>query len=196
MFLHESLHDKVLEKVVEYVKREYKAGVPTDLSTTMGPVISKVAYDRVMSYIESAKSEGARLVCGGHPPEGIDGIAGGFFIEPTIFADVNTSMKIAREEIFGPVMSVFKWSDESELFRQVNETEYGLTAAIFTKDITTAQAAVKRVEAGFVWVNQVGRHFLGVPFGGVKSSGGGREECLEELLSFTQTKSVNISLAP
>lgn len=195
MFLHESIHDKVLEKVNDYVKREYKAGVPTDLSTTMGPVISKAAQDRVISYIESAKQEGAKLVCGGKAPEGIDGIKGGYFIEPTIFSGVKQDMKIAREEIFGPVMSVFKWSDEAAMLRDVNDTEYGLTAAIYTKDIATAQNLVKQVEAGFVWVNQVGRHFLGVPFGGYKESGGGREESLDELLSFVQTKSVNFSLA-
>ncbi|EMD00221.1 hypothetical protein BAUCODRAFT_30690 [Baudoinia panamericana UAMH 10762] len=195
VFLHESIHDAVLEKVVAYVKREYKAGIPTELSTTMGPVISQAAKDRVMSYIDSAKQEGAKLACGGGAPEGIDGIDGGYFIEPTIFSEVKPPMKIAREEIFGPVMSVFKWSDEAEMLQQVNDTEYGLTAAIFTKDIAIAQNVVKKVEAGFVWVNQVGRHFLGVPFGGYKESGGGREECLDELLSFTQTKSVNINLA-
>lgn len=195
MFLHESLHDKVLDKVLEYVKREYRAGVPTEMSTTMGPVISKAAQDRVLSYIDSANQEGAKLVCGGKAPEGIDGIKGGYFIEPTIFSDVKPDMKIAREEIFGPVMAVFKWNDEAEMLRQVNATEYGLTASIYTKDIAAAQRLIKQVEAGFVWVNQVGRHFLGVPFGGYKESGGGREESLEELLSFTQTKSVNMSLA-
>jgi betaine-aldehyde dehydrogenase len=180
----------VLGKVVEYVRKEYKAGVPTHMSTTMGPVISQAAFHRVTSYIESAKQEGARLVCGGKPPEGIEGIEGGYFIEPTIFADVKPDMRIAREEIFGPVMSVFKWSDEAEMVRQVNDTEYGLTAAVYTKDIATAQSIVKQVEAGFVWVNQVGRHFLGVPFGGYKESGGGREEALDEMLSFTQVSCV------
>ena len=195
VFLHDSIHDNVLDKVVEYVQQHYKPGVPTDMATTMGPVISKAAQDRVLSYIDSGKQEGARLVYGGKAPEGIDGIKGGYFVEPTIFADVKPSMKIAREEIFGPVMSVFKWNDEQEMLRQVNDTEYGLTASIYTKDMATAQTIVKQVEAGFVWVNQVGRHFLGVPFGGVKESGGGREESLDELLSFTQTKSVNVSLA-
>ena len=162
----------------------------------MGPVISKVAEDRVLSYIESAKSEGARLVLGGtKPTTGIHDIdSGGYFIEPTIFADVTPTMKIAREEIFGPVMSVFKWEDEAAMLKIVNSTQYGLTAAVYTKDIGTAQRTVRKVEAGFVWVNQVGKHFLGVPFGGYKESGIGREESLDEMLSFTQVKSVNISL--
>ena len=196
VFLHESLYDEVIEKVVQYVNKEYKAGVPTALSTTMGPVISKQAYDRIMSFIESGKQEGARLVMGGRPPSGGPSeIKDGYFIEPTIFAEVKPSMRIAREEIFGPVMSVLKWEDEEELIKAVNDTDYGLTAAIYTRDIATAMETVKRVEAGFIWVNQVGRHFLNVPFGGYKESGSGREECLDELLSFTQTKSVNINLA-
>lgn len=195
VFLHESIHDQVLNKVVEYVKKEFTPGIPTEMSTTMGPVISQAAQERILKYIESGKQEGANLLMGGKAPTGIKDIEGGYFIEPTIFANVNSDMKIAREEIFGPVMSVFKWKDEEDLYRQVNATEYGLTASIFTKDIITAQKAVKRVESGYVWVNQVGRHFLGVPFGGYKESGGGREESLEELMSFTQTKSVNIALA-
>ena len=195
VFLHESHHDEVLEKVVQYVKKEYQAGSPTDMSTTMGPVISKAAQDRVLSYIKSAKSEGARLVTGGKIPELSSDIQKGYFIEPTIFADVKPDMRISREEIFGPVMSVFRWNDEEELMRQVNDTQYGLTASVYTRSISTAQNVVKKIEAGFVWVNQVGRHFLGVPFGGVKESGGGREESLDELFSFTQIKSVNISLA-
>lgn len=194
VFLHESIHDEVLEKVVQIVDKEYKAGVPTEMSTTMGPVINKVAFDRVLGYIESAKSEGARLIIGGKAPSGISGIEGGFFIEPTIFADVKPEMKIAREEIFGPVMAVFKWTDEEEMVKLANSTRYGLTASIYTQNMGTVQRMVKKVEAGFVWVNQVGRHFLGVPFGGYKESGMGREESLDELLAFTQIKSVNMSL--
>ena len=195
VFLHESIHDKVLDKVVDYVQKNFKPGVPTEMSTTMGPVISKSAEERVLSYIESGKKEGAKLICGGQKPNGGEQTKGGYFIEPTIFTDVKHDMKISREEIFGPVMSVFKWNDEKEMLRQVNDTEYGLTASVYTRDIATAQDIVRKVEAGFVWVNQVGRHFLGVPFGGYKESGGGREESMEEMFSFTQTKTVNISLA-
>ena len=195
VFLHESIHDKVMDKVVDYVKNNFKPGVPTEMATTMGPVISKQAEERVLSYIDSGKKEGAKIVCGGGKANGIEQIKGGYFIEPTIFTGVNSNMKIAREEIFGPVMSVFKWSDENEMLRQVNGTEYGLTASIYTKDITIAQDMVRKVEAGYVWINQVGRHFLGVPFGGNKESGGGREESIDELFAFTQTKSVSINIA-
>lgn len=193
VYLHESLHDQVLEEVVKLVNKEYKPGIPTEMSTTMGPVISKTAHERVLSYIESAKSEGARLVTGGEPPTGKD-IEKGYFILPTIFADVKPTMRIAREEIFGPVMSVFKWKDEEDMLRQVNDIEYGLTASVYTKDMAKMQKITRLVEAGYIWVNQVGRHFLGVPFGGWKQSGQGREESLDELLSFTQIKSVNISM--
>lgn len=145
VFLHESIHDQVLEKVSEYVKKEFKPGVPTDMSTTMGPVISKAAQDRVLSYIDSANKEGAHLLTGGKVPEETADIKGGYFIEPTIFTGVKPEMKIAREEIFGPVMSVFKWSDEEEMLRIANSTQYGLTAAIYTRDISTAQTMVKKV---------------------------------------------------
>ncbi|OIW28748.1 betaine-aldehyde dehydrogenase [Coniochaeta ligniaria NRRL 30616] len=195
VFLHESHHDEVLDRVCQFVKTNYAPGVPTDMSTTMGPVISKAAQDRVLSYIASAVDEGATLVLGGKVPAASPVTDGGYFVEPTIFANVRPDMRIAREEIFGPVMAVFKWRDEDELIRQVNDTPYGLTAAIYTRSLATAHRTAARVEAGFVWVNQVGRHFLGVPFGGVKESGGGREECLDELLSFTQIKSVNLSLS-
>jgi betaine-aldehyde dehydrogenase len=194
VFLHETIHDEVVKMVCQIVQKGYKAGLPTDMSTTMGPVISQAAQDRVLRYIESGKKEGARLVLGGQKPSGVKEIEGGFFIEPTIFTDVTADMEIAREEIFGPVMSVFRWSDEKEMMKQANTTPYGLTASVYTSSMGTAQRTVKQVEAGYVWVNQVGRHFLGVPFGGYKESGGGREECLDELFAFTQTKSVNVAL--
>lgn len=195
VFLHESLHDGVIQRVCDFVKSHYTPGIPTDMSTTMGPVISKAAHDRVLSYIESAKKEGAELVLGGKVPEGHPAIKDGYFVEPAIFTNVQPHMRIAKEEIFGPVMSIFKWTNEDDLIRQVNETSYGLTAAIYTRDVSLVHRTVPRIEAGFIWVNQVGRHFLGVPFGGVKESGHGREEGLDELLSFTQTKSVNVSLS-
>lgn len=193
VFLHSSIHDQVLPKVVDFIKATFAPGPPTDMKTTMGPVISRTAQDRTLKYIQSGTEDGATLLHGGDIAKG-QGVEGGYFIQPTIFTGVKPSMRIAKEEIFGPVMSVFEWDSESDLFDIVNSTEYGLTASIYTKDLATAQRAVKKVESGYVWVNQVGRHFLGVPFGGYKESGGGREESLDELLSFTQIKSVNVSL--
>jgi betaine-aldehyde dehydrogenase len=193
VFLHESIHDQVLDGMVRRVREKHKPGIPTDWSTTMGPLVSRAQFDKVMSYVASGKEEGARLVTGGRQPDD-PRLAGGFFVEPTIFADVSPEMRIAREEIFGPVLSVLKWSDEDELFRQVNDTEYGLTASIWTRDLVTAHRAAGRVQAGYVWINNISSHFLGVPFGGTKQSGIGREESFEELLEFTQTKNVNVKL--
>jgi betaine-aldehyde dehydrogenase len=193
VFLHASIHDEVLKQIAARVAETHRPGDPTDRATTMGPLISRVQFDKVMSYIASAKEQGARLVIGGKQPDD-EQLRKGYYVEPTIFADVTPAMRIAREEIFGPVMAVFKWENEDELFRQVNDTEFGLTASIWTRDLVTAQKAVRRVDAGFVWVNQTSRHYLGVPFGGVKQSGLGREESLEEMLDFTELKSVNMQL--
>jgi betaine-aldehyde dehydrogenase len=146
-----------------------------------------------MSYIETAKKEGARVIAGGGPPAD-PALAKGFYIEPTVFAGVDMSMKIAREEIFGPVLGVFKWGDEAKMLAEVNQVEYGLTASIWTNDLSTAHRAAMSVEAGYVWINEVGKHFLGAPFGGFKQSGLGREECFEEMLSFTQEKNIHVKL--
>lgn len=192
LFVHEKIYDQVLAGVVEEAKH-YKPGIPTEMETTMGAIVSKAQWDKIMGYIEIGRKEGARLVTGGQKPAD-PRLAKGFFIEPTIFADVNMDMRIAKEEIFGPVLSVIKWSDEEAMFEQVNSVDYGLTAAIFTSSLATAHRAAARVESGFVWVNGSGSHFLGTPFGGYKQSGIGREESIEELLSFTQLKNINITL--
>jgi len=105
-------------------------------------------------------------------------------------------MRIGREEIFGPVLGIFKWSDEAKMLDEVNIVEYGLTCSIWTNDISTAHRTASQVEAGFVWINEVGKHFLGTPFGGVKQSGVGREECFEEMLAFTQEKNIHVRLRP
>jgi betaine-aldehyde dehydrogenase len=193
-FLHEKIHDAVIARVQERIKA-FKPGIPTDPATTMGAIISKPQFDRVMSYIESAKSEGARVVAGGKRPDD-PALAKGYFIEATVFACVTPAMKIAREEIFGPVLAVLTWSNESEMLREVNAVEYGLTASIWTNDLSTAHRTAMEVQAGYVWINEVGKHFLGAPFGGVKQSGIGREECFEEMLSFTQEKNIHVKLRP
>src|SRR4051812_29647546 len=192
-FIHESIYDAVIERARKSVQR-YKPGNPTDPATTMGSIISQIQYDRIMKYIESAKQEGAELIAGGGPPRD-PALAKGFYIEPTVFA-VTDKNRIAREEIFGPVLSVLKWSDESAMLDQVNAVEYGLTASIWTNDITTAHRTAAAVQAGFVWINEVSKHFLGAPFGGYKQSGIGREECFEEMLNYTQEKNIHVRLKP
>ncbi|MBO0757396.1 MAG: aldehyde dehydrogenase family protein [Bradyrhizobiaceae bacterium] len=190
------VHAKICDAVIERARAKashYKPGIPTDPATTMGAIISKTQYERVLGFIESAKKEGATLVYGGGPPKDPQ-LTKGFFIEPTLFANVTPAMRIAREEIFGPVLSIFKWSDEATMLEQVNAVEYGLTASIWTNDLSTAMRAAKAVQSGFVWINEVGKHFLGVPFGGYKQSGIGREEGFAELMSFTQEKNIHVKL--
>jgi betaine-aldehyde dehydrogenase len=191
-FIHEKIYDAVIERAKASIRR-YKPGIPTDPATTMGSIISQVQYDRVMKYIAAGKEDGARLVSGGKRPDD-PALAKGLFIEPTIFADVDMGMRIGKEEIFGPVLSVFKWSDEDKMLTEVNQVEYGLTCSIWTNDLASAHRTAAAVEAGYVWINEVSKHFLGAPFGGYKQSGIGREECIEELLRFTREKNIHVNL--
>ena len=191
-FVHESIHDAVVARIARRAAA-FRPGVPTDPATTMGAIVSAPQRDRVLEYIESARAEGATLVCGGASPSDPT-LARGFFVEPTVFADVTASMRIAREEIFGPVLAVLRWSDERSMIEQVNAVEYGLTCSIWTNDISTAHRTAAAVDVGYVWINDVGPHFLGAPFGGVKQSGFGREECLDELLAFTREKNIHVRL--
>jgi betaine-aldehyde dehydrogenase len=191
-FLHDDIYDAVVARIAERASR-FKPGLPTDPATTMGAIASKNQYERILRYINSAKLEGARLICGGDKPSSPE-LADGNFIEPTVFADVTMDMTIAREEIFGPVLSILRWRDEASMIEQVNRPEYGLTCSIWTNDLTRAHRTALAVQAGYVWVNETSKHFLGAPFGGYKQSGLGREECLEELIAFTQEKNIHINL--
>ena len=191
-FIHASIHDAVVDRVKGRIAA-FRPGLPTDPATTMGAIVSQAQLDRVLGHIADAIREGARLLCGGERPTD-PALAGGFYVEPTAFVDVTSSMRIAREEIFGPVLAILRWSDEARMLDEVNAVEYGLTCSIWTDDLSTALRAATTVQAGFVWINEVGKHFLGAPFGGVKQSGFGREECLGEMLSFTQEKNIHVKL--
>ena len=191
-FIHQDIHDQVVAKIAEAAAR-FVPGDPSDDATSMGALISAAQHKKVLGYIDSAIEEGATLLCGGKAlNEG--NFAKGFFVEPTVFTGVTPSMRIAREEIFGPVVGVFKWSDEEEMIEAVNSVEYGLTCSIWTQDLGQAHRTAMEIEAGYVWVNETARHFLGAPFGGFKQSGIGREESIEELIAFTQEKNIYISL--
>lgn len=194
VFLHDAIHDEVLDRMKAEVAH-YRPGSPVDPATTMGSIVSKAQYESILGFIASAREEGARLVCGGGPPPD-PGLRDGFFIEPTIFADVKPSMRVGHQEIFGPVQSVFRWSDERAMLLDVIAVEYGLTCAVFTEDLERAHRIAAEVKAGYVWINEVSTHFLGAPFGGMKQSGIGREDCLGELLAFTQEKNIHIKLRP
>ena len=194
IFLHESIHDEVVAAVAELLPKKHWPGIPTDPTTTMGSLVSRAQLEKVQGFVQSALDEGARLVCGGKRPSD-PALADGFFFEPTVFADMRADMRLAREEVFGPIMSVFRWSDEEALYEQVNAVDFGLTGSIWTQNLETAHRAVQRIETGYVWINNTSQHFLGAPFGGIKHSGIGREECFEELLEFTNVKNVNVKLA-
>jgi betaine-aldehyde dehydrogenase len=191
LFLHDDIHDAVLDRLVGQMAA-LRPGLPTHPATQMGCLISKEQHEKVLSYIAIGQEEGARLVSGGGIPSDPE-LANGYFVEPTIFADVTPSMRIAREEIFGPVVSVIRWDDEAAMLEAVNAVELGLTASIWTRDIARGHQTAAQIEAGYVWINNTSRHFLGTPFGGVKHSGLGREESIDELFDSTQLKNINVT---
>ncbi|MDZ7914872.1 MAG: aldehyde dehydrogenase family protein [Rhodococcus sp. (in: high G+C Gram-positive bacteria)] len=192
VLVHESLHDEFCRVLVEKV-RAMRIGSPQDPSTEIGALISQAQYDRVLGAISDAVEDGAVLLTGGQRPADQPR---GFYVEPTVFDGVTEKMRIFSYEIFGPVLSIMTWSDEDEAVRLANATDFGLTANLYTNDLPTALRVIPRIDAGFVWVNGQGEHFLGLPYGGVKQSGIGSEESLEQLLSFTQTKSVSLLTLP
>jgi len=192
LLLHESIYDDVVERIRERVSA-LKVGMPLEPDSDMGPINSEKQYGHVERMIASGRAEGARLITGGERPVGEE-FQRGYWMEPTVFADVTPQMTLAQEEVFGPVLSILKWRTEAEAIEIANGTRYGLTASIFTNDINTALRVTKAVKAGYVWVNGASGHFYGMPFGGQKSSGLGREEASEELLSYTETKSVHVML--
>jgi acyl-CoA reductase-like NAD-dependent aldehyde dehydrogenase len=156
-------------------------------------MINKAQFEKSMRYIDIAKGEGARVVVGGGRPEGA-GYDHGYFVAATVLADVDPQATVAQEEIFGPVMSLIPFDTEEDAVRIANGVEYGLTASVWTSDLGRAHRVARDFEAGYVWVNTSAVHYPGVPYGGVKSSGvGGKEESLEELLSYTEEKVVNVA---
>jgi acyl-CoA reductase-like NAD-dependent aldehyde dehydrogenase len=192
LLLHESLVDAVVPRVVELAE-QVRMGSPLDPETQMGTMVSQAQFEKVNAYIGYGIEQGAKLLTGGGRPEGEE-FADGYFVAPTIFGDVTPDMRIAQEEIFGPVLSILTFRDEDEAVAIANGVDFGLTASVWTNDLRTAHRVAGRIEAGFVWINDSSKHFPGAPFGGFKNSGVGREEGLEELLAFTQTKTVNVNL--
>ena len=192
LLLHADLYDAVVERVMALV-RNLRVGDPMDPNVDMGPLNSRRHYDKVLRHIAEGRQSGARLMAGGERPVG-ERFQRGFWVQPTVFSDVTPAMNLWKEEIFGPVLSIGRWSSVAEVGALANSTEFGLTAAIWTRDIQQALRMAKVVRAGHVWINGYSRHFLGVPFGGMKNSGIGREEGIEELMSYTESKTINIML--
>jgi acyl-CoA reductase-like NAD-dependent aldehyde dehydrogenase len=192
LMVHADLYDEVVAEVARAVG-SIRVGDPFRDDSQMGPINSAAQYDKVMLAIRSGIDDGARLLCGGRRPSGKQ-FETGYWIEPTVFADVTPDMRIAREEIFGPVLSIMKWSSEEQMIDMANDVELGLTAAVWTNDITRAMTTARALENGYVWINGVGAHVRGMPYGGYKNSGTGRERGVEELVSYTEEKSIHIML--
>jgi acyl-CoA reductase-like NAD-dependent aldehyde dehydrogenase len=190
LFLPEKLHDEFLSRMVEKTKK-IQLGDPKDPKTDMGPVISAKQRDRVLGYIKSGIEQGAKVATGGSTPQA-PGLKNGFFIEPTIFTNVDNSMKIAQEEIFGPVLSVIKYKTPEEAVAKANDTMYGLGGGVWSRDKDKALAIAKKLRAGTVWINEW--HLLSekAPFGGYKQSGIGREFGIEGVHEYTETKHLHI----
>uniref|UniRef100_UPI0039EF07C4 aldehyde dehydrogenase family protein n=1 Tax=Bordetella sputigena TaxID=1416810 RepID=UPI0039EF07C4 len=190
-FVHRAIYDEVCAKVSQACAA-FVPGDPTNPATTMGAMISREHRDRVKQAIDTAVAQGARLIAGGGIPQaGVP--AGGFYLEPTVFADVAADSPLATEEFFGPVLALIPWDDEQEMLAAVHSLDVGLTAAIWTADLARAHRLAREIDAGFVWVNEIGKHFLGAPYGGAKQSGIGRDECIGEMISFTREKNVHIN---
>jgi aldehyde dehydrogenase (NAD+) len=189
-FVPSSIFDKFMERMLERVKH-IKIGDPLDYDTTMGPVVSLAQYKTVTRYIDLGRQEGARLLCGGKRP---DGFEKGYFVEPTIFDNVSNNMRIAQEEIFGPVLAVIRYDDVDEAVRMANDSIYGLGGAVFSRDIPKAIEIAKRIRTGTVWINDY--HLINAlaPFGGYKQSGVGRELGPHGLLEYTQVKHIHVDL--
>jgi acyl-CoA reductase-like NAD-dependent aldehyde dehydrogenase len=190
LLVHEDLHDEFVERLSARVAG-LRSGPPQDEATDTGAIVHRRQWEKVLGYLELGRSEGARVAAGGGPVEDPE-LAGGMYLRPTVFDDVLPEMRLAQEEIFGPVLAVLRFRDYEHALEIANGVSYGLTASVFTRDLRTAHRFARDVQAGFVWVNDSSRHFPGVPFGGVKDSGVGREEDIEELFSYTQTKNVNV----
>ncbi len=192
LLVHRLVHDDVVDEVVR-TTASIRIGLPDDDDAEMGSLISPAHRDRVIGFIEEAQSAGASLLTGGGKPPDRPDLDGGAFLSPTVFDRVAEDSRLAGEEIFGPVLAILDWEDEDEAVRMANATQYGLTASVWTRNIDRAFRVARRLEAGYVWINDVETRYPGVPFGGWKQSGIGTEQGLsEEILSFTRNKSLNL----
>lgn len=191
VFVHTALKERFLARLKERTEA-IVLGDPRDEATQMGPMVSRAQREKVLSYIEKGKAEGARLVTGGGIPNSVSGE--GFYVQPTVFADVRDDMVIAREEIFGPVMCVLDFDDEADVVARANATEFGLAAGVFTADISRAHRVVDQLEAGTLWINTYNLCPVEIPFGGSKQSGFGRENSAAALEHYTELKTVYVGM--
>ena len=191
LLVQETIHDKFVEKLVA-MARQAKLGDPSKAETQVGPVTTPPQYQKILGYIDIAKGEGARCVLGGGPAPKEEG-GGKYFVKPTIFTGVDNKMRIAQEEVFGPVLSVIKFKDEEDAVRIANDIAYGLGAGVWTQSVRRAHMMAHRIKAGTVWVNTYRAVSFTMPFGGYKASGLGRENGAEAIDGYLQSKSVWIN---
>lgn len=193
--IQETIYDAFVDKLAKKVSA-FRLGDPLDRTTDMGPVISRSQFDQTLEYIESGLAEGARLVAGGKRAQMSGALAEGFFIEPTVFADVSPDNRIMREEIFGPVVCVLPFRDEADALRIANDHEFGLGASIWTRDIGRAHRVARGVQAGIVWINDHHKNDPASPWGGFGSSGYGKENGWNALHEYSKEQSVVVRLSP
>ena len=188
LFVEDKIHDELVDRLIQK-NGERRLGDPFDPDTEQGPQVDQAQFDKILQYVEYGKEDGAQCVSGGkrHGDQG-------YFVEPTLFTNVDDSMRIARDEIFGPVLSVLKFSDVDEIARRANDTNFGLAAAVWTRDIGKAHRFASKVRAGSVWVNCYDVFDAAAPFGGFKQSGIGRELGEAGLEAYTETKTVSVAL--
>ncbi|EKF19826.1 betaine-aldehyde dehydrogenase [Nitratireductor pacificus] len=192
VFVQKGIHDRFLDRLTERTKA-IRLGNPLDPETHLGPLISRAQHDRVMHYIEIGRNEGATLHLGGDAPR-LQGFEDGFYVSPTIFTGVRDDMRIAREEIFGPVMSILAFEEEDEVVTRANDTPFGLAAGVFTRDLARGHRVIAALSAGTCWINAYNLTPVELPFGGVKQSGIGRENALAALSHYSQLKSVYVEM--
>ncbi|KAM0544375.1 hypothetical protein ACHAPJ_011834 [Fusarium lateritium] len=192
VLVHEKVHDAFLAKLLEVIKTVSKIGDQWDDTVYQGPQVTGAQQKRILSFIESGKAEGATLVTGGNPQPGVDGK--GFFVQPTVFTNVKDTMTISREEIFGPVVAISVFSEESEVIKRANDSVYGLGAAVFTQDIQRAMRVAPTIESGMVWINSSQDADFKIPFGGVKQSGVGRELGEAGLEGYSTLQSIHMNI--
>ncbi|XP_054128720.1 aldehyde dehydrogenase family 1 member A3 isoform X2 [Melozone crissalis] len=189
VFVEEQIYSEFVKRSVEFAKKRL-VGDPFDARTEQGPQIDQKQFDKILELIESGKKEGAKLECGGLAIEDR-----GLFIKPTVFSEVTDNMRIAKEEIFGPVQPIMKFKSIEEVIRRANSTEYGLTAAVFTKNLDRALTLASALQSGTVWINCYNALYAQAPFGGFKMSGNGRELGEYALAEYTEVKTVTIKLS-